>query len=405
MWTILKDYVNDRKASVLITTHYIEESRNAQIVGFMRRGIILAENEPDKLIEKFKVKTLEEVFFKLCVKQKKQSKLWKRTSSKSDANRFRKTLPLDQQIQPSDTELDLFALNEMIKEETIRGIIELEAQKRKMKLEKAQNDEKKKMIDVILKRQRPLFLIQIYYWFYQLSVVIKRIFKQTKRRKSALFAQFILPIISMLLFYFCVGETPKNIKLAIFNEESPLNLSSVFLSKLNPEIITQVPYYDLNSALASVKSGHNWGVLRISRNFSSALIERTQSQIENEEVTNSTISDSTIVLNADLTNKILVITIQRSLDLSFTKFLSETLVESLGYKSNLLSLPIRIEEVIYGSFYSFNSDNYYALKDYGLIGILTILNYTMSFGLTVLVLADENGREIMERNIVIGKHF
>lgn len=58
IWSILLDYVSDKRASVLITTHYIEETRRAQRVGFMRRGHLLAEDSPNKLILKYEVSFL-----------------------------------------------------------------------------------------------------------------------------------------------------------------------------------------------------------------------------------------------------------------------------------------------------------------------------------------------------------
>lgn len=407
MWQILTDYVRDCRASVLITTHYIEESRKAQICGFLRRGFILAEDNPEKLIKNFACKNLEDVFFKLCVKQKKQSRLFKRTSQKSDAKKQRKRLhELQQQFDsnPANAELDAFALNEMLKEEAIRRAIEYEANRTAMALKRAQNNEKKKKIDFLLQRKQPIALLRILRWFYQLSVVVKRIVVQTRRQKAAMFAQFFLPLISILLFNVCVGETPKDIQISIVNEEQPANLSAVYLAKLNPEMIRQVNYTNITLALESVRSGASWAVMRIPSNFSNALIERTQFQVENsnDEMANDTIFQSTIVLNADLTNKVLLITIQRSLELSFGKFLNETLID-MGYKPNLLSMPMRLQEVIYGSFYSFDSDNYYALKDYSLPGVLIILNYTIAFGLTVLVLAEENRQEMFERNAVIGE--
>lgn len=58
IWSVLSDYVSDSRASVLITTHYIEETRRAQRVGFMRRGHLLAEDSPDTLLRRYQVSTL-----------------------------------------------------------------------------------------------------------------------------------------------------------------------------------------------------------------------------------------------------------------------------------------------------------------------------------------------------------
>ena len=368
------------------------------MIGFMRRGVLLAEGNPEQLISLYDAKNLEHVFLKLCFKQKRNSKLWK----EEDAANHRKQLEDLQFTEKANNLIERSAVNEMLKEEATRRAIEVN--RTSIKLKKFLNSEKKIKIDILLKRRRSMFLTQIYHWFFQLAVVVRRIFLQTKRQKSALFAQFLLPLISITLFYFCVGETPKSIQIAIVNEEESPNLSASFLSKLNSEIIKQVNYTNFRLALESVRSGENWGLIRIPRNFTNALIERAQHQAENlnEDLKNETLIQSTIIINADLTNKILVVTITRSLMLSLAKFLNTTLVD-LGYRSSLLSFPIRVEEIIYGSFYSIDNDSYHALKDYGTSGLLIILNYSMSFGLTVLVIANENRREMFERNIVIGK--
>lgn len=56
--------------TVIVTTHYIEEARQANIVGLMRSGRMLAQDEPDRLMEDFQCESLEDVFLKLCLADK-----------------------------------------------------------------------------------------------------------------------------------------------------------------------------------------------------------------------------------------------------------------------------------------------------------------------------------------------
>ena len=51
----------------MITTHYIEEARQANVVGMMRFGRLLAEGSPSDLLEKYSRPSLEEVFLNLCL--------------------------------------------------------------------------------------------------------------------------------------------------------------------------------------------------------------------------------------------------------------------------------------------------------------------------------------------------
>ena len=55
--------------TILITTHYVEEARGADTVGFMREGKLIAEGSPDKLMERFNAPSLEKVFLALCQEQ------------------------------------------------------------------------------------------------------------------------------------------------------------------------------------------------------------------------------------------------------------------------------------------------------------------------------------------------
>lgn len=57
--------------TVVIVTHYIEEAVNANRVGLMRNGRLLAENNPKVLMRKFNENNLENVFLKLCLLEDK----------------------------------------------------------------------------------------------------------------------------------------------------------------------------------------------------------------------------------------------------------------------------------------------------------------------------------------------
>ena len=52
--------------TVLITTHYIEEAKEANQVAFIYRGLCLEQNSPQKLLYKYNCSTLEKVSYRLC---------------------------------------------------------------------------------------------------------------------------------------------------------------------------------------------------------------------------------------------------------------------------------------------------------------------------------------------------
>ena len=71
IWSHLIQLSSEQKKAILITTHYIEEARQANIVSFMRNGKLLAEDSPSNLLDICRLETLEQVFLKLCKKDEK----------------------------------------------------------------------------------------------------------------------------------------------------------------------------------------------------------------------------------------------------------------------------------------------------------------------------------------------
>ncbi|KAH7932506.1 hypothetical protein HPB52_024288 [Rhipicephalus sanguineus] len=67
IWHYLVTLTHRESISVIITTHYIEEARLANLVGLMRQGRILAQAVPDDLMKQHGMLTLEDVFLKLCM--------------------------------------------------------------------------------------------------------------------------------------------------------------------------------------------------------------------------------------------------------------------------------------------------------------------------------------------------
>jgi ABC-2 type transport system ATP-binding protein len=61
------DYFNHLKANgttILITTHYMDEARHCDRIGFMRSGQLIAEGEPTKILETSGTNSLEDAFLK-----------------------------------------------------------------------------------------------------------------------------------------------------------------------------------------------------------------------------------------------------------------------------------------------------------------------------------------------------
>lgn len=69
IWDYLVEITKFGRTTVIITTHYIDETRQAHMIGLMRGGKFLAEESPDDLLRKYSADSLEQVFLKLSVMQ------------------------------------------------------------------------------------------------------------------------------------------------------------------------------------------------------------------------------------------------------------------------------------------------------------------------------------------------
>ncbi|XP_017303944.1 uncharacterized protein LOC103520270, partial [Diaphorina citri] len=73
IWDRLVEMTENGK-TVMITTHYIEEARQAHIIGLMREGVLLAEESPASLMARRNVDSLETAFLQLSQLQEHNSK-------------------------------------------------------------------------------------------------------------------------------------------------------------------------------------------------------------------------------------------------------------------------------------------------------------------------------------------
>jgi ABC-type multidrug transport system ATPase subunit len=69
IWTFMLHVTRTSKLAIIITTHYIDEAKQADCVGLMRNGILLAEDTPQNIITRHEVHNLEEAFLKLCMRR------------------------------------------------------------------------------------------------------------------------------------------------------------------------------------------------------------------------------------------------------------------------------------------------------------------------------------------------
>ncbi|XP_041866452.1 ABC transporter G family member 20 isoform X2 [Melanotaenia boesemani] len=352
IWQHLVEIVKTGKTSVIITTHYIEEARQANVVGLMRNGHLLAEGPPEAVMKQHSATTLEHAFLQLC--------------ETSDQNGLKRG------SSPQGVQLDNSQSFESRRDESqpILGIGPPVADE----LPKCSADWKVRARHVLPKGRNIAALI------------IKTIVRM-KRMPGSLCFQFLLPVIQISLICLCVGGDPRGIQVAVVNNEtSPNSFSQSMLSFLDNSSVQQVPLSQ-NDAFEGVYNGEYWGVIGFGKNFTSFLTKRMLQRQVSKEV----IDGGSVHVWLDHTNRQIALMLQKKLHDAFQAFVDN----KLGSMSYMAALPIKFEEPIYGSQ---NTD----FTTFVTPGAVLSITFYLAVGLTALSFVLERKEGLLDRCWVAG---
>nr|XP_057914978.1 ABC transporter G family member 23 isoform X2 [Doryrhamphus excisus] len=352
IWQHLVNIVKTGKVSVIITTHYIEEARQANMVGLMRNGCLLAEGPPDAVMKQHSSATLEHAFLQLC--ETSDQMCLKHISGSQDG-----VLGNSQSFDSGRDES--------------RPILEKGPQRT---IEDVKHTVSWKV------RARHM----VPKWRNIAALTIKTLVRM-KRMPGAICFQFLLPVIQITLICLCVGGDPKGIQVAVVNNETSANgYSQSLLSFLDNTSVQQVNLSH-DEAFRGIYNGEFWGVIAFGKNFTSYLTQRMfQKQVSKEVV-----DGGSVHVWLDQTNRQIALMLQQKLHQAFQGF-----VESkLGSMSYLVAMPIQFEEPIYGSQ---NTD----FTTFVTPGAVLSLTFYLAVGLTALSFVLERKEGLLYRCWVAG---
>lgn len=176
--------------TVIIITHYIDESRRAANVAFLRNGSILRQDNPNKLVEEYQSQTLEEVFYLLSQEQRKFS---------------------------------------------VRGALELPdiepARKNESNHHDNKNDDDQDKSKFSIDRRR-------------VAAVLWKDLIMLKRNPVLWFIAIFIPVMALLTARYAFARKPKNIPMAIFNDDNQ-QYSHQFIDLIDKEH-NQITFYPDN---------------------------------------------------------------------------------------------------------------------------------------------------------------
>jgi len=396
--TIWDHLVSLRKATnltVIITTHYIEEARAANLCGFMRFGRLLIQASPEYLLQRYGLLTLEEIFLKLCQLDNNNSlKDYSETDEKADSISDIHTFEADANSTKScDTVGDEAATDiynpvspsskddhKVFKSNThfdIIGDINLNNNITKTEESKETNWNSP---------HHPLMYLFVRTW----ALFCKNM-TRLRRNLPILLFQFLLPSIEVILFCLCIGADPFNLSVAIYNKESQPDYSSRYLWALDNHTIVKQYHNTTDSALNSVKQGKAWAALLINDNFTQALEER---HILGGAVDDSVLDMSKINVHLDMTNQIIGYKLQRTFLVAFQKFAKQVLRDN-EQNENIVELPVKFEDPIYG-------ESEPTFTEFMAPGVVLSISFLAAVALTALSFVMERKEGLLERSLVAG---
>eukprot|EP00731_Ephydatia_muelleri_P031186 Em0022g700a len=375
IWHHLTQLIQTQQTTIVITTHYIEEARQAHLVGLMRDGVLLAEQNPNELMQLHSKPTLEEVFLLLCTKR-------------------------DDDSEPVE-------LKNIQNYRSITGSVEDEEtvpliHKKPHASEKGCRNWKE-LCDMRSVRPLPINVIA-QCW---------KNFVKIYRNLGLLLFQFILPTIQVVLFCYAIGRPLSGISLAVCNQDHrPVSGPSVFcgtsyrlgdlllynLSNSTGSTLAITQFSNKEDAIDQVKQGKAWGAIVLFENFTENTIQRLTDTASKNVPAASVIDNSTVHMYLDVTDIQVSIAVENATIAAYEMLLSTVLKfcdQYYDFDINTSS-PLKIEQPpVYG-----RTD--LTFTDYMGPGVITSITFGISIGLTAVNLINERKEGLIDRTWVAG---
>ena len=312
IWNHLVKLTKEEEVTVVITTHYIEEAKQADKIGLLRCGQMLAESSPNKLLQRFQTDSLEEAYLNL-------SQIQEQNQTQSIAR---------------------FSSNEMSNVITVATLHNIYTPKSKLEL----RSNWKKRCQALLMKNALQFI----------------------RHPGGILFSLLLPILQVTLFFNSIGQDPKNLKISVVNEEAGncsngmnfgnviydqnnftcnyVDLSCRFLTEIDDTFLDKLYYNSYEEALDRVPKEKSVAIMHFKRNFSHAMQAKLDDYLG---MSDEEIIDSQIEVAIHTADKQISFYLQIKLqDFFFDKY--KTILKQCKITPKFANLPLQFEEPIFG---------------------------------------------------------
>ncbi|KAJ9584688.1 hypothetical protein L9F63_020970 [Diploptera punctata] len=290
IWTHLVKLAATKNVTIILTTHYIDETKDAGIIGLMRGGKFLAEETPENLLKTYNVESLEDVFLKLSEIQEQQRA-------------------------------------ERVKErgETIEARTETQHKKRFQKYV-PEKEERWGIMDYV-KFANP----------HRMKALTWKNFLWMWRNVGMFVFVILLPIIETILYCLTIGPDPEYLQISYANYElnfskkcnkPPKNcsfnlLSCRFLEALEDNSLDMVRCKTKKEAIENVRDGKAWGAMFFASSYSQEFQKRFE---EGFEANDETVNLSTAIIHMDMSNQHIAYMIMRHMLWAYLEFSANFLI-------------------------------------------------------------------------------
>ncbi|ODM91002.1 ABC transporter G family member 20 [Orchesella cincta] len=318
IWKYLRQLATENKTTVLITTHYIEETRQSDMIGVMRNGKILEEKNPDVLLQQYNQEFLEDVVLTLCHNDDYAGDEYNTPVTSSTEDSFPAILHADEVDEKANLETN----------------VEISRVRNESWLKTTYSH-----VNALVSKTATLYI----------------------RNFVFLLFSFMFPISQVLVVAFTIGNKPDDPRFGIVNYDSlhdncsfalqiencsAVGLSCKFLSKLKDNEIALINYPSEEIALENVAQGNVGGYVTFSKNFSSSYYLMQEYNDFGENVDDA--FAHMIKVKMDMSNRMVTQFYQQLLIRVYEEFASEY-KESCDHNKRVGEFPMRVAEPIFGS--------------------------------------------------------
>ncbi|XP_011307965.1 ABC transporter G family member 20 isoform X1 [Fopius arisanus] len=403
IWNHLVQITKDGNKTVIITTHYIEEARQAHTIGLMRSGRLLAEESPRALLTMYNCPSLEEVFLKLSRKQTNNHPNTEfnisNNISLASLHWGKKDEPVYVTEESGVVGLNFHQSKEVLIHDTTNGVGShydlngkpLPGVKETPTVECDDCDFPGCLADITSTGK--------------IKALLQKNFLRMWRNVGVMLFIFALPVMQVILFCLAIGRDPTGLKLAIVNHEMDwdskycpvysnctfTHLSCRYLKFLDNDTMITEHFRTKEDALHAVERGKAWGTLYFTENFTDALSAR---MILGRDADEETLEQSEIKVWLDMSNQQIGLMLARDLQYSYRDF-AKDLLSACEQNTALADVPIQFLDPIYGS-------NDPSFTDFVAPGVILTIVFFLAVALTSSALIIERMEGLLDRSWVAG---